>query len=239
MENEKNNQELNMADFKIIEKLKPQSFNDLVENYAGLSFEKQYIFGDVIGDNGWQLDMGKATIAFGELSFPIQVIGSLSFNTSSWMWGWANTQSGIPENLLLQSNKLKEFGEEHAINELIEPHFNVDENFEHKMGMVACGLFNSKSYYCANYGQGTLVVTIDDNKIPAIDKSKLEKVLTVFPQLISSISIAHVSALKNYLIDRDFKLSMSDKEIKGEKDGKVVTAEFDDLGRLQSLSGKL
>lgn len=239
MEKDKNNQYINIAEFKTVEKLKPQSFDDLVENYAGLSFEKQFVFGDVIGDNGWQLDMNTATIVFGDVSFPIQVIGSLSFNTSSWMWGWANTQSGIPENLLLQSNKLKEFGEEHTIKELVEPHFNVDENFEHKIGMVACGLFNSKSYYCANYGQGTLVVTIDDTKIPVIDKSKLEKVLTIFPQLISSINLAHKSTLENYLIDRDFKLCISDKEIKGLKDGKVVTAEFDDLGRLQSLSGKL
>lgn len=230
---------IDTSKFTNVAKQKPQSFNDLVASYAGLSFEKQFVFADVIGDNGWQLNMNTASIVFGDLSFPIQVIGSLSFNNNSWMWGWANTQSGIPENLLLQSNKLKEFGEEHSIKELLEPHFNVDESFEHKIGMAACGLFNSKSYYCANYGQGTLVVTIDDEKIPAIDKSELEKVLTSFPQLISAITLNHKQAFKNYLIDRDFKLYVSDREIKGLKDDKVVTAEFDDLGRLQSLNGKL
>ncbi|WP_435181816.1 DUF6882 domain-containing protein [Cellulophaga omnivescoria] len=234
-----NDNTLDTSKFVNVEKLKPQSFNDLVVANAGLSFEKQFVFADVIGDNGWQLDMGTATIVFGDLSFPIQVIGSLSFNDNSWMWGWANKQSGIPESLLLQSNKLKQFGETHSIKELIEPHFNVEENFEHKMGMVACGLFNSKSYYCANYGQGTLVVTIDDTKIPAIDKNKLEKVLTIFPQLISAIALDHKQALKNYLIDRDFKLQILDNKIEGLKDGKVITAKFDDLDRLESLKGKL
>ncbi|APU11778.1 MULTISPECIES: DUF6882 domain-containing protein [Cellulophaga] len=234
-----NDNTLDTSKFTNIAKQKPQSFNDLLEAFAGLSFEKQFVFADVIGDNGWQLNMNTASIVFGDVSFPIQVIGSFSFNNNSWMWGWANTQSGIPENLLLQSNKLKEFGEEHGINELVEPHFNSDEGFEHKIGMVACGLFNSKSYYCANYGQGTLVVTIDDEKIPAIDKSQLEKVLTSFPQLISSVVLNHKQAFKNYLIDRDFKLYISDSEIEGLKDGKIVTAKFDDLDRLESLKGKL
>ena len=239
MEKKTDNTEIDIHKFETLTKVDFNSLEDAFEAHAGLSFEKQLIFGDIIGDNGWQLDLGKESILFGELEFPIQVIGSLSFNSNSWMWGWANTQSGIPESLLVQSNKLKEIGEEKNIKELIDGHFNVEEGFEYKMGMLASGVFNSKSYYSANYGQGTLIVTIDDNKVPAINKTELEKVLTCFPQLISAITVDHKKAFKNYLIDRDFKLYTTDTKIEGLKDGKIITAEFDDLGRLESLSAKL
>ena len=235
----KEKSEIDSSKFKAIDKTDYTSLEELIEQHAGLSFEKQMSFGDVIGSNAWELDMGKGNIIFGDLDFPIQIIGSLSFNDSSWMWGWANAKSGMPENLLVQSNQLKEIGEEKGIKELTDGHFNVEEGFEHKIGMMACGLFNSKSYYCANYGQGTLVVTIDDDKIPEIDNSRIEKVLTYFPQLISAVDLNHKNTFKNYLIDRDFELNISDHKIEGLKNNKVLTAEFDELNRLKSLNGKL
>jgi hypothetical protein len=231
--------QIDHSKYSQIEKSDFNSLEELIEQNAGLSFEKQLVFGDIIGSSAWELDMEKGSIFFGTLKFPIQIIGSLAFNNNSWMWGWANTQSGMPENLLTQSNQLKEIGEQKNIQELIDGHFNVEDGFEHKIGMMACGLFKSKSYYCANYGQGTLVVTIDDNKIPDIEKNRLEKVLTTFPQLISGIELNHRNALQNYLIDRDFELNISENKIEGLRNGKVLIAEFDEFNRLKSLNGKI
>jgi hypothetical protein len=238
-EKPENKTQIDSSRFKDVQKADYRNLEDLIEQNAGLSFEKQLIFGDVIGSNAWELDMGKGKIMFGTLEFPIQIIGSLAFNNSSWMWGWANTQSGMPENLLIQSNELKEIGEKKNIKELTEGSFNVEEGFEHKIGMMACGLFNSKSYYCANYGQGTLVVTIDDNKIPKIDKNRFEKIMTSFPQLISGTTLNHKNAFKNYLLDRDFKLSITENSVEGLKNDKVIIGEFDELNRLKSLNGKI
>ncbi len=238
-EKSKEEHQIDSSKFTKVEKSDFENFQDLIEQNAGLSFEKQMIFEDVIGSSAWELDMGKGKIIFGALEFPIQIIGSLAFNNNSWMWGWANTQSGMPENLLKQSNQLKEIGENKNIQKLIDGHYNVDEGFEHKVGMLACGLFKAKSYYCANYGQGTLVVTIDDNKIPKVDKNRLEKIMTNFPQLISGTDLNHKNAFLNYLIDRDFELSISENKIEGLRNNKIVVAEFDELDRLKSLNGKI
>ena len=231
--------QIDFSEFAELKKNDYGNFQELFEQNAGLSFEKQMIFADVIGSNDWYMDMGKGSISFGNLEFSIQIIGSLSFIDNSWMWGWANSQSGMPENLLIQSNKLKEIGLSKNIKELSEGHFYVEKGFEHKMGMVVCGLFNSKSYYCANYGKGTLVVTIDDHRIPKIDKNKLEKVTTYFPQLISGLDLNHKNAFINYLIDREFKLKVSERMIKGLRNNKIINSEFDNHNRLKSLEGKL
>lgn len=214
-------------------------FEVLMEQQAGLSFEKQLQFGELIGEEAWQLDMTEGTIAFGSFVFPIQIIGSFSFQDNSWMCAWANTQSGIPENLLQQSYKLKEIGEEEDIDILTNGHFNVDETFVHQMGLFACGFFETKSYYAANYGQGILLVTIDSDKIPAIDKRNLEVVATTFSQLVSSIELDHKNAFFNYLIDREFLINISTDTIAGLKEGTIIEAVFDEWNRLTALNSRL
>lgn len=228
------------SDFRQLTKPDFKTFDALLEQHAALSFEKQLNFGEVIGSNNWQFDMNKGEITFGDnLSFPVQVIGSLSFNDNSWMWGWANSKSGIPDKLLLQSNELKRLGEMLQIQKLKEAHYAVSSGFEHIIGMIACGYFNTDGYYCANYGQGTLVVTIQSSMIPKINKKDTVKVLTVFPQLISSNEINHKESFKNYLIDRGFLIEESDSEIKGSIDETVIIATFDTLNRLIKLDEKV
>jgi len=230
---------MNQTAFQKYEKQETIYFDLLVEQHAGLSFEKQLRFGELIGDHAWKLDMTAGTIVFGELVFPIQIIGSFSFQDHSWMCGWANTQSGIPENLLQQSYKLKELGEEEEIEVLNSGHFQVEEDFVHQIGLFACGFFETKSYYCANYGQGILVVTIDSPAIPAIDKSRLEGILTTFPQLISSMELDPRNTFFNYLIDRECLLKVSNEQIEGLKGETIIKAGFDELNRLTVLESSL
>lgn len=225
--------------FQSVVKNEWDSFNELVEYYAGITFEKQRTFGDIIESNSWQFDMQSGSISFGEkLSFPVQVIGSLSFNDYTWMWSWANSKSEIPEKLLRQSLLLKELGQKKNIEELTNAHFDVDSGFEHKIGMIASGVFDSKSYYCANYGQGTLVLTIDSNKIPDVNPEKIENIVKYFPQLINSVELNHKSALINYFFDKEIMIKEEENTVLGLKNGKLISARFDDSSRLKKITLK-
>lgn len=236
---ENTDSEIKTSNFSSISKTDFKNFNDLVNQNAGLSFEKQQNFNDLTGNSAWNIDLNEGTLSFGNLDFPIEVIGSLSFNDYSWMWGWANSKSGIPENLLGDSLKLKEIGEEKQIEELINGHFNAEEGFEHKMGLVASGILNADAYFCANYGQGTMVLTLKSDKVSRIDNNKPEKILTTFPQVISGIDLNHKEAFKNYLIDRNLEINITQNKIEGRRNGKVLIAEFDDLSRMKNLNGKI
>ncbi len=230
---------LGKKDNKTTNKTEYSNFQELLEQNAGLSFEKQQIFNDLTGALAWNINLNTGTLSFGNLEFPIQVIGSLSFNDYSWMWGWANSKSGIPENLLGNALELKRIGENKQIRELTEGHFASEEGFEHKMGLIATGIFKTNAYFCANYGQGTMVLTIKSDKISKIDNNQLEKVLTTFPQVISAIDLNHKNTFKNYLIDRNLEINITENKIEGIKGGKRLTAEFDDLNRLKSLNGEI
>jgi hypothetical protein len=103
--------------------------------------------------------------------------------------------------------------------------------------MIASGMFNSSGYYIADYGQGAMLVTIKSN---TIDKAKTEnhqRVLTLFPQLISNFEMNHINAFKSYLIFKGYKLTESENSVTGSKNGNSVTGQFDNLSRLTKLNG--
>ncbi|WP_254884014.1 DUF6882 domain-containing protein [Aquimarina sp. TRL1] len=227
------------TEFRQVLKKDFKNVNELLEQHAGLSYEKQTIFNDLTGGSAWNIDMNTASISFGSLSYPIQVIGSLSFNDYSWMWGWANTKSGIPQHLLTNALQLQRFGEQHQVEEFTKGHFYAEEGFEHTMGLIASGLSNANAYFCANYGQGTMVVTIQSPDIPPVDTNSLEKMITVFPQLISAMDIHHKNALLHYMIDKEIPVKISDTKIEGQKNGKYINAEFDEMGRMLKIDGTL
>lgn len=222
-------------------KIKPEwkTFEELLEQNAGLSFEKQLVFQDIIHKNPWDFDMNKGAISFGEkLTFPIQIIGTLSFENNSWLWGWANDKSNIPLSLLKQSLQIRTLGEKHDTKELITPQISTSPHFEHKIGLIASGLFASKAYYCANYGTGTMVVIITGEEIPDIDKNRLEKIPTTFSQLIGFLDANHKNTLTNYLIDRDFSIHYTENTVQGLRNNHIIAGEFDSSGRLKRLKGK-
>lgn len=223
-----------------VEKNDWHTFDELLEQNIALSFEKQLLFEETIGSKSWMFDMKSGTITFGDsLSFPVQIIGSFSYINKTWMWGWANSESKLPKQLLKQSYQLKKLGKSKQIEELILGTFRVDQGFEHKIGMIACGLFNSKSYYCANYGDGTLVLTIDADNSSGIDKDYYTKILSTFPQLVKSMHFNHKKAFVNYLIDRDFKVKFKSNSVIGDRNGKQIIGNFDDNSRLIDIEGKI
>ncbi|HAA16849.1 MAG TPA: hypothetical protein DCE41_36110 [Cytophagales bacterium] len=216
------------------------SWQALLNQSAGMSFEMQQNLGDIIGDQDWQIDLPAARLTFGgQLNFPIQILGSLSFQDHTWMWGWANSQSNIPEPLLTQANTLRELGEKHRIPEMTTGHFEVPEGFEYQAGTIGRGVFQADGYYCANYGTGTLVATIKSDLIPKIDPEAIERVITLFPQLISGLPLDHRAAFLHYATARGLETIEEDTIILATRGIQEVVATFNEQGILQGIEGKL
>ena len=98
-------------------------------------------------------------------------------------------------------------------------------------------MFNSSGYYIADYGQGAMVVTIKSDKVDKIRKDNHQRILTVFPQLISQFEMNHNSALTNYLTAKNYDISENGTKLIATKNGNTITAEFDELSQLTKLNG--
>ncbi|MDA3613810.1 DUF6882 domain-containing protein [Polluticaenibacter yanchengensis] len=211
---------------------------ELIERYGGIALDKQIDFGEIIGNNNWNVDMQQGIISFGpNLVFPIQVLGTIAHSSQTWLWAWANTMSGLPPNLIEQSLQLKKYGEDNGISLLSNHTFHFTKDKLHLLGMMASGMFHSSGYYIADYGQGAMLVTIKDSRI---DKERTEnhhRILTVFPQLISQFDMNHKNALKSYLDAKGYSYTEKENTVTGTKNQNTLTAQFDHLARLINLKG--
>ncbi len=211
---------------------------ELLESYAAIAYDKQTDFSGVIGTNNWNIDMKLGTISFGEgLEFPIQVLGTISYSSQTWLWAWANTESGLSENIIQQALALKKYGEESQIDLLKNASFNFSKEELHIIGMIASGMFGSSGYYIADYGQGAMVVTIKSEIIDAVKTENHLRVLTVFPQIISMYEMNHKQALLSYLTAKEYVISNEDNSLTARKGTQTIQASFNESSNLISLNG--
>lgn len=211
---------------------------ELLERYSAIAFDKQIDLGDRIGSNRWNVDVPQGTIAFGpSLVFPLQILGTISHASNTWLWAWANTKSGLPASIIQQSLQLKKYGEDNGIDLLRHETFAFSADRLHVMGMIASGMFNSSGYYIADYGQGAMVVTLQDSTINKTQTDTAHRILTVFPQVISQFEVNHKMALKHYLKAKGYALTETENSVTGTKKGISITGQFDNLSRLTNLQG--
>lgn len=211
---------------------------ELIERYGGIVFDKQLDFGDLIGNNNWNINIANGEISFGtNLVFPIQVLGTISHSSQTWLWAWANTKSGLTDKVIQQALELKKYGEDNEINILKNDTFDFSKEDLHLIGTIASGIHNSSAYYICDYGQGAMVVTIKSDQIDKNRKDNHFRIMTVFPKLISQFDMNHNLALTNYLTDKGYNISENGIKLTATKNGDTVTAEFDDQSRLIKLNG--
>lgn len=210
------------------------SLQQLFERYSGAAMEKQIAIADLIGDLDWNVDMSEGTATFGDnLTFPIQMLGSVSHQSQTWLWAWANTQAQISSNSLRHAVQLKAYGTNHHNLELTEEMIDASVNDGHKIASIASGMFRSRFYYAGNYGAGTAFFTIDVTEDDLMERP--ESVLTVFPQLISAFELNHRKALMYYLKDKGFKVTETDDSLTGVSAKITITAHFDEQDCMTNL----
>ena len=221
------------------ERQEKHSFEALTEQYVGLAFEKQMDLDGVIDNKPWQIDMDKQQLIFGnDVYCSFQLLGTFSHSTKTWLWAWANEQSGLPKDVIEQSLELKKCGEQNNIDLFKFPKFDATQDDLHLFGIIASGMFNSSGYYVADYGQGTLVLTFNNERIDQIhqENNTHYRVASVISQYIANFEVNHYAAIKYYLLAKDYQITFDDGlkliATKGEKE---ISAEFDDSLRLRNL----
>lgn len=214
------------------------TIQQLIEQFGGIAFEKQLSFGEVIGDNNWNVDVVQGTISFGpRLVFPMQILGTISHSSQTWLWAWANTKSGLTAQIIEQSLQLKKFGERNTIELLQKDTFDFSKDRLHHFGVIASGMFNANGYYIADYGQGAMVVTVKSSIIDQAQRDDHHRMLVVFPQLISQFEVDHKNALMHYLRAKGYNVTTNGDVVRGAKSGNSITGSFDASSRLMELKG--
>lgn len=117
----------------------------------------------------------------------------------------------------------------------------LDHADGHAFASIAVGEGLGKAYYRGAYEGGAVFLLITDEQLQFQVDEPLQRVLAVFPQVISTMELPnHREALQGYLEHYGFEPEDQDGALVLREDAELVLrAEFDELGRLRKLEGTL
>lgn len=217
-------------------------FWDLFDNFAPLSIDKQRDFADLTEGIPWSFNLEKGIIMFEDYTFPMQVYGSFSKSSGTWLWAWGNQHLLQTPDIIANSLLLKQLGERFDISHLTVSQYDSNENELYDLGLIACGMFGQDGYFLADYGQGImlLTVTFSDEIKEEFEEIGIEREVTVIGEFLEQYEVSNqVDALEAYLRLKGYKVTISDKEILAEADGKFMKIGFNEDNFLTSLDTDL
>jgi hypothetical protein len=155
------------------------SLQAYVDRYAIRAFEKQLHAYDVVGDRGWEVDLGAGKIVFDDdLVMDVVLLGTE--DDHSWLWGWADEEE-FPEPVVAPGRALGAFGREHDLAVLYEPETETHgEPLLDRIGVVASGVLDLKATYHAPLdGGGRVLFGLDHASLtlPPADTDRLFKIV--------------------------------------------------------------
>ena len=133
------------------------------------------------------------------------------------------------------------YGEHHQISEFTTPHLELGEIDGQMFAIIASGICRANAYYRAPYDGGAAYLLIQDENFPVCQEPPLARLLSVFPQAISSIEIPdHRLALIGYLDYHGIGFEETVSQVVVKENGEeVLTATFDEQKRLTNLEARI
>ena len=214
------------------------SFQTIFAKFGALALDKQESLGELIGDNVGNLNIEKGSISFGnDLVFDIQIIGTLSSETNKWHWAWDNKEIGLPEDLIKEAVKVKEFGEKYNINQFTTNIFDGDNLEAHLLAMTVSGIMDDAGYYAADFDEVTFFVTIQSDKIPRDDT--IERFVNVYSRFHKEFDVKARLAFEGYSKLRGYEYKEKEEFSVAKINESRVIVGFTDRGNVTHIQTML
>ncbi|KAF9942867.1 hypothetical protein BGZ67_009961 [Mortierella alpina] len=151
----------------------------------------------------------------------MQVIGTESTSSNTWMWGWANRLS-VPVDAALASEELLALGRQENIPELTQGILPITKEINgHNLMMIATGVCNGDAYYRGPHDDGAMFILIRDEDFPRKPVSPAIRIYLVVTQATSALPISDQrAAFRHYVKYYCGRIEETDDTIRVEFDDK-------------------
>ncbi len=131
----------------------------------------------------WDYDLERGTLTFSQEGVPkvvasIQVVGTTSTDSGTWLWGWAN--ENLPRQVSNAIVRVRTFGQIENLPALSEPSAPNDEHYGWAMTAIAAKVLGAKGGYRCPWSGGFIYLVYTDlsfasDKPPAeADRKQIE-----------------------------------------------------------------
>ena len=213
------------------------TIQELYNQSIALSLEKQEIFDELVKDLGWSCDMLEGKVTFGDDKvYDIQVLGTYSENEKSWLWAWANNQSGIPEKFLQTSQAVQALGKAYNIEDFIAPKLEMDSDPGIYFATIASVMAKESCYLALPFKGITVYVTITSDEVESKVRTAPALLCSHFSFIAANYSFPHKYSLYFYLKNKGYEVELPGNNIIAQKGEDQILGIFDLKGRLMKIS---
>lgn len=207
-------------------------FFALLSLSVGTAIARQNAFGAVIGSDGWNVDPMHGTIAFGKREFPCGMIGSESEMGNTWLWSWAHTESGLPENAAAPSRRAKRSLRD--CEEFTAAKFELDELHNgHNLSMVTtCVSGKDVCYYRCPYDGGALFVQVEELPGEIFAPLPLDGLARQHLEIIRSFYCDHRLLAAGLLHLNGYDFAVTSDCVTAGQNGRVLRFDFEETDGL-------
>ncbi len=155
----------------------------------------------VVKGQNWNVDFAKGTLAFGNDVYPMELIGSESNSSNTWLWGWENV-NGFDEKIIKFAKETKEIAKDWGFQALVMEQFDLDEVYNgHNMSIIACGIAKENyCYYRGPHGGGAVFMAfsgVPEEVFAPVDALKFSDTTL---KCIQGYDINHKIFVESYLV---------------------------------------
>ena len=214
-------------------------FQHLLSQHVGTAMLKQSRLDAILGKHNWNVDLQKGTADFDRgRVFPLQVIGTESESSATWLWGWANTGSEIPAKLLASSNQLRELGIKDSIEELSSPQIPLGQADGYALTIVAVGVSGADAYYRGSYDGGALYFTVTGLP-PSKKPASPVELINIMSQVVTNFTVDHRTMVSSFLEQQGYSLEDVDGNLVAKAaHGTDIHVNFDGQGQISGMETK-
>lgn len=174
---------------------KEDTFKIILSKYGALALDKQENLSELIGDTVGDLDIENGEISFGDITFPVQILGFYMKDSQQWSWAWDN-EDIFGKDLIKSALEIKAIGEEFEISEFTSPLLNAIYDDCHTLAMTSASILNMDAYYAVSEEGLDIFVLIKSDLIE--ENNSVEKFRNTFYTFQKNFNIYPKIAFESY-----------------------------------------
>lgn len=198
---------------------------------------------NIVKNQDWMVDFTDGTIAFGNKKYPVQFLGTESYISNTFLWGWENINN-YPENVLEAVHRLKEIGNNYKVEVLTDASFDFNDLYNgFNMAIVGAGLLKDNyALYKCPYDSGAaflLFKNVDKDIFSTVDSMKF---INVINQCIGSYDVDHKLLVESLALWNKNEYSWNNDIMSVQIDKNIVNLDFETVEntyRIKSLKTEI
>jgi hypothetical protein len=215
------------------------TFTSLFEQYALPAMEKRRKMLRLTEGHLTDLDLEAGSARFGaSLTLPLQVLGTESDNSVTWLWAWAEEQTEMPEQVMRSSREMKAWLEQNGLRELALPSLDLGVADGIQLACLATEVCRASAFHRDGYEGGALFLLFFSDQIDRQPGFTLDELIGALLDLGSRYSFDHHRALAAYLRTRARSFVEQPASLHALlATGEQLFAEFDANGSVRTING--